>query len=94
MFFMNLFAPSQETFADAADGDGAGGRTIWDHCGMCLGPCWIHGMTPSKKIPKMNFLAIAHTNVFSSVQKTASPPLNQTKITKICFGEIWILKFP
>ena len=35
MLFSILFAPWQETFADAGDADGGG--TIWDQ----LGPFWI-----------------------------------------------------
>ena len=31
--FANLFAPWQETFADAGNGDGDLGGTIWDHLG-------------------------------------------------------------
>ena len=38
VFFSNLLAPWQETFDDAGDGDGGGGRTIWDH----LAQFWDH----------------------------------------------------
>ena len=50
MFFSKLFAPWQETVADAGDGDGGG--TIWDHLapfrddfGTILGPFWIRFRT-------------------------------------------------
>ena len=39
LFFLNLFAPWQETFADARDGDGDGDGDWGDHFGIILGAC-------------------------------------------------------
>ena len=42
LFFSNLIAPWQETFADAGDGDGdGGGGIIWNN----LEPFWDHVRT-------------------------------------------------
>ena len=79
MFISNLFAPWQETFADAGDGDGMGG----DHFGpfgihfkIMLTPFGINFRTvlgspmPTNYVlqQQINFLEMAHTNFVSSIR--------------------------
>ena len=49
VFFViyNSFAPWQETFADAGDGDGGGDHLgqFWIHFKIILTPFWIHFRT-------------------------------------------------
>ena len=65
-FFLNLFAPWQETFADARDGDGVGLGWWVGSVGDHLGPKMEHFKTPTKYVfqPKNDFLEMAHT-IFS-----------------------------
>ena len=68
-FFSNLFAPWQETFADAGDGDGGPFGTILDpfkdHFRIILRP-----PLPENYVlqPKINFLEMAPTNFVSSIR--------------------------
>ena len=77
MFFLMFFAPWQETFADAGDGDGMGG-TMWDHFKIIVGPFYDHFRTPMpiKYVfrPEITFLEIAHTTSSPLFEKHHTSP--------------------
>ena len=80
VFLYTLFAPWQETFADAGDevgngcGGGGGGHLgpFQDHFNSILVYLWDHFGTPMTQQyvfkPKINFLEMAHTNFVSSIR--------------------------
>ena len=81
MCFSNLFAPWQESFVDARDGDGGGDHLGPFTCNLrtILGPT-----VPTYYVfqLKTNFLEMAHLNLFSYIRMTAYQPLIRTQNNK------------
>ena len=74
-----VFAPWQETFADAGDGDGGAGEHHLGRFGLILGELfdnfgtfWIYFRTPMHLFlvfqPKIVLLEMAHTKFVSSIR--------------------------
>ena len=92
---LKRISPWQETFADAGDDDMGGGPF-----GTMLGPFQNNFRIPYAKNKgegvfqlKIDFLEMAHTNLFSSIRKAAYQPLIELKLAEKCSKETLLLSF-